>query len=437
MSGQDQQMIMMTRTLSEEVYQRSCQVMPGGVNSPVRAFHKVGGTPLIIKSGRGDLITDVDGNSYIDFCGSWGAAILGHAHPEVVRTATEQMARGSSFGTATELEEQVASKVISLVPSVEKIRFVSTGTEATMTAIRLARGFTGRSKIVKFAGCYHGHSDMLLVQAGSGAQEASSKGIPAGAIADTLVLPFNDADQFSDLISRCGHEIAAVILEPIPANMGVVLPDPRFLQILREETERVGALLIFDEVISGFRVSLGGAQELYGIRPDLSCFGKIIGGGFPAAAFGGRAEIMNHMAPLGQVYQAGTLSGNSVAMSAALATLELIEEPSFYQKLQEKADRLANPLKEYIFSKQEPLCLTQVGSLLTLFLGAKEIRNQKDVLNLDSKAYAKLFHYLLERGIYLPPLQQEAWFVSAAHTDEHLDYAAKCLIDYLLTSRSG
>ena len=414
-----------TRIRSEEVYERACKVIPAGVNSPVRAFYKVGGTPLIIRSGKEDTISDVDGNTYIDFCGSWGAAILGHAHPEVVQAAREQMGLGSTFGTATELEELVASKIVSLVPSLEKIRFVSTGTEATMTAIRVARGFTGRSKIVKFAGCYHGHSDQLLVQAGSGAQEASSAGIPEGAIADTLVLPFNDAEQVSALFARCGEEIAAVIVEPIPANMGVVLPHPDYLDLLRRETERTGTLLIFDEVITGFRVALGGAQELYRIRPDLTCFGKVIGGGFPAAAFGGRAEIMDCLAPLGKVYQAGTLSGNSVAMSAALATLRLIEQPYFYDDLQKKTERFLAPLRKYC-------CIQQIGSMFTFFLGTKKVSNQEDVLKLDPLAYAKFFHYLLERGVYIPPLQQEALFISAAHTDEHLDYTANLITRYFL-----
>ncbi len=422
-----------TRTRSSEIYQSACKLIPGGVNSPVRACRSVGIEPLIAESGQGDTVVDSDGNRYIDYCGSWGAAILGHAHNKVVDAAIEQIKRGSSFGIATEIEERLAAKIVSLIPSVEKIRFVSSGTEATMSAIRLARGFTKRSKIVKFSGCYHGHSDALLTQAGSGAAflnpEATSHGVTRGAIADTITLPFNDTDRLRALF-REETEIAAVILEPIPANMGVILPELHFLELLQSETARIGALLIFDEVISGFRVGLDGAQGLYGIRPDLSCFGKIIGGGFPAAAFGGRREIMDCLAPLGQVYQAGTLSGNPVAMAAGLATLNEIEQPGFYNRLQKKTERLVLPIEEAILKNNLDACVQRTGSMFTLFFGVRQALCREDLSSAAPERFARFFRYLFERGIYIPPLQQEAWFVSAAHTDEHLDYTAQCVVEW-------
>lgn len=304
-----------------------------------------------------------------------------------------------------------------------------------MTAIRLARGFTCRSKIVKFSGCYHGHSDSLLTQAGSGVAflnpQATSLGVTPGMIADTLTLPFNDEEKLSELFRMHGSEIAAVILEPIPANMGLVLPEPQFLSLLRKETERFGALLIFDEVISGFRVGLQGAQGLYGIRPDLTCFGKIVGGGFPAAALGGKSEIMDYLAPIGQVYQAGTLSGNPVAMAAGLATLQELEKPGFYEKLQEKADRLLLPIEEAILEKNLDLCLQKAGSMFTIFFGLRQVLCREDLSIADPKRFARFFQALFEKGIYVPPLQQEAWFVSAAHTNDHLDYTAQAVIENL------
>lgn len=423
------------RERSSEIYKRACRAIPGGVNSPVRACRSVGIEPLIAESGQGDTVIDADGNSYIDYCGSWGALILGHAPSRVVEAAVRQVEMGSSFGIATPIEEALAAKIISLVPSIEKIRFVSSGTEATMTAIRLARGFTGRSKIVKFSGCYHGHSDALLTQAGSGAAflnpTATSLGVTAGTIADTLTLPFNDAEALSSLFADRGREIAAVILEPIPANMGLILPEPHFLSLLRKETERFGALLIFDEVISGFRVGLQGAQGLYGIRPDLTCFGKIIGGGFPAAALGGREEVMDYLAPLGQVYQAGTLSGNPVAMAAGLAALTEIEKPGFYEALQDKTDRLLFPIQEAILEKNLNACIQRAGSMFTIFFGVRQALCREDLAAADAKRFAGFFRALFEKGIYIPPLQQEAWFVSAAHTNEHLDFTAQTVIQNL------
>jgi glutamate-1-semialdehyde 2,1-aminomutase len=414
-----------------EVFDRSCQVLPGGVNSPVRAFKQVGGTPLVVASGLGAKIRDLDEREWIDYCGSWGTAILGHAHPSVVSAAVRQMELGSSFGITTELEEQMASTVVRLVPSVEKIRFVSSGTEATMTAVRIARGYTRRRKIVTFSGCYHGHSDALLVQAGSGALDLQVAGLTPGAVADTISLPFNEPSAVRALFAEQGHEIAALIVEPIPANMGVIPPRKGFLELLREETQRSGALLIFDEVITGFRVALGGAQELFGVRPDLTCLGKVIGGGFPAAAVGGKRDVMDVLAPLGPVYQAGTLSGHPVAMSAGLATLQWMQAPGFYQNLEAKARRLTDPIQQTIDALGLNACVQRVGSLFTLFFGVKELSNHQMTKQLDMKRFALFFHYLLNRGIYVPPSQHEAWFVSSVHTDEMLDYTARTIIQYL------
>lgn len=415
------------RPKSKAIFARACSVIPGGVNSPVRSFRSVGIAPMIVKAGRGDLIWDVDGNQYIDFCGSWGPLILGHAHPAIVEAAQEQIALGFTFGIATDIEEQLASKIVDLIPSVEKIRFVSSGTEAAMTAIRIARGATGRSKIVKFAGHYHGHSDSLLVQAGSGVHflnsTASSKGVTAGAVADTIVLPFNDLAAVRSFFSH-SEDIAAVIVEPIAGNMGVVPPIEGFLEMLRFETKRIGALLIFDEVITGFRVGLQGAQGLYEIDPDLTCYGKVIGGGFPVGAVGGKSRLMDCLAPLGEVYQAGTLSGNPVAMKVGLETLRLLQQPGVYERLEEKAARFVAPF-------QELACVQRVGSMFTPFLGPRHVRSKDDLINLDETRFARLFQYLFERGIYIPPASQEAWFISAAHTDEHLDYASSCIQSFL------
>lgn len=421
------------RKHSEAIYARSCQVMPGGVNSPVRSFKAIGMPPMIVESGKGDTIRDADGNRYIDFCLSWGPLILGHAHPDVVRAACSQMEKGSSFGIATEVEEQLASKIVQLVPSIEKIRFVNSGTEATMTALRLARGFTERPKIIKFTGHYHGHSDGLLIQAGSGVASinpiATSKGVNASTIADTLCFPFNDFNAIRSFFrtSPMASQVAAVIVEPVAGNMGVVAPEPGFLELLREETERAGALLIFDEVITGFRVALRGAQGLFGIEPDLTCFGKVIGGGFPVAAVGGKAKIMDCLAPLGQVYQAGTLSGNPVAMRAGLETLRLIEAPGFYDRLLEKTNRFLAPIREAIVRKRAAACVQQVGSMFTLFLGTDRIRCKEDLKKLDEPRFSKFFRTLFQEGIYIPPSSNEAWFISSAHTDEHLDQAGAAI----------
>lgn len=419
-------------SISELIFERARKVIPGGVNSPVRAFASVGIAPMIAVSGKGDLVRDADGKEYIDFCGSWGPLILGHAHPEIVKAAQEQIALGSSFGIATDVEERLASEIVRLIPSIEKIRFVNSGTEATMTAIRIARGATGRDKIVKFAGHYHGHSDCLLVQAGSGVHflnsSASSKGVPAGAVADTIVLPFNDLNALKLFFqTEMSKQVAGVILEPVAGNMGVVPPIDGFLETLRDETKRCGALLIFDEVITGFRVGLRGAQGLYGIDPDLTCFGKVIGGGFPVAAVGGKGWIMDCLAPIGQVYQAGTLSGNPVAMRVGLEMLAHVQCPGFYEDLERKAARFAAPIEEAIVKTGVDACLQRVGSMMTLFWGTKKVRFKDDLAKLDSAAFSRYFRYLFGRGIYMPPAAQEALFISSAHTEEHLDYVAETI----------
>lgn len=399
------------REKSAAIYEKACEVIPGGVNSPVRAFKGLETHPVIAESGSGAILRDADGHEYIDFCCSWGSLILGHAHPNIVRGVSEQVAKGSSFGIATEIEQKLASRIVSHIPSIEKLRFVSSGTEATMTALRLARGYTGRTKIVKFAGHYHGHSDGLLIQAGSGVAHlnsiATSKGVNPNTIADTICLPFNNLDALRAFFqSDLAEETAAVILEPVTANMGVVLPIPGFLETLREETTRTGSLLIFDEVVTGFRLGLTGAQGIYGITPDLTCLGKIIGGGFPVAAFGGPAKILDHMAPLGQVYQAGTLSGNPVAMRAGLETMAIIEQPSFYKELQAKTDRLTVPLRKALENK--PARLVQKGSMFNLFFD-------------EPKMFVPFFNYMLKEGVYISPSANEAWFMSSAHTNEQLD----------------
>lgn len=413
------------RQKTEELYRRLCEVIPGGVNSPVRASLAMKQLPLVVSRAENDLIYDVDGKGYIDYCGSWGALIHGHCHPIILNAVEKRMRLGTSFGATTEVEEQLARKITEILPSIEKIRFVSSGTEATMSAIRLARGFTSRDLIVKFSGHYHGHADFFLVQAGSGVMgltASSSKGIPEESIKHTINLPFNDLEAVKKTLQdpSLSNRIACVILEPIAGNIGVVPAKPEFIALLREETAKIGALLIFDEVITGFRVAHKGAQSLYKITPDLTCLGKIIGGGFPAAAFGGRKEIMDQLAPLGPIYQAGTLSGNPVAMEAGLQALKLLELPGFYDELERKTDLLLNPLKEWIQKNNTKTCIQRQGSMFTLFFGLGEVQNLEDARKLDGETYAKLFRFLFANGVYIPPLQQEAWFVSMAHEDKHL-----------------
>ncbi len=414
-------------------------MIPGGVNSPVRSYFEVGISPLVVERGVGDQIIDLDGNCYTDFCMSWGALILGHAHPEVTAAACKQVARGSSFGALTQGEEQLASFIQEAMPWIQQLRFVSSGTEATMSALRLARAVTGKKKIVKFIGNYHGHHDQLLVQAGSGLFQvnpaASSKGVPQEMIQNTLCLPYNDEETLMHILEK-DKEIAAVIFEPIAGNMGVVPATQAFIQALRQGTSAAGALLIADEVITGFRVHLGGAQTLYGFEADLTCLGKVVGGGFPAAAFGGKRIYMEQLAPLGEVYQAGTLSGNPVAMSAGLATLKILKEKGFYEKLQAKADRLFLPIQEEIERRSLPLCLNCVGSMGTLFFGPEKVESRKDLQAVDREKFVKFFQTMFEGGISLPPSQYESWFVSSTHTSEHLDEAVNKII-YFLNSLYG
>lgn len=424
--------IPLIRPCSQSIYEKSCALIPGGVNSPVRSFPDLGQTPLVIESGFGDTITDSDGYEYIDYCCSWGALIHGHAHPVIVQHTKDRIEKGSTFGTATRIEQQLAEKVIAAYPSVDKIRFVSSGTEAAMSALRLARGFTGRDLVVKFEGCYHGHTDFLLVQAGSGLANlnatSSSAGVPQASIQNTISIPFNDIEALRTVCAQ--HRIAAIIVEPVAANMGIVLPQPGFLETLRIETQKQGALLIFDEVITGFRLAKGGAQELFDIAPDITCFGKIIGGGFPAAAFGGRREIMDCLAPLGSVYQAGTLSGNPVAMEAGLQALKLLDEVDAYDSLKEKTDSITNPIKEFLARKDVNACIQQAGSLFTIFFGARRVDNFQQARSLETARYRAFFRYLFERGIYTPQSQYESNFVSLAHTQDHLEFTRDVILEF-------
>ncbi len=425
----------MQRQKTQEIYHELSKVIPGGVNSPVRACLSVHSLPLVIERAEKDMLYDVDGHEYIDFCGSWGALIHGHAHPLILDAAERRMRKGTSFGISTAIEAALAKKITSILPSIQKIRFVSSGTEATMSAARLARGYTSRSLVVKFSGNYHGHADHFLVQAGSGvlslSPTSSSKGIPDEMVKHTLSLPYNDEQAIREAFNAYGDQIACVILEPIAGNMGVIPATERFITLLRELTHHCGALLIFDEVITGFRVSLQGAQALYSVQPDLTCLGKIIGGGFPAAAFGGKEEIMNFLAPLGPVYQAGTLSGNPVAMEAGLQAITLAEKAGFYDELQAKTGEFLSPIKEKMATLKTPACIQSVGSMFTIFFGVKEVRNLEDTKKLDQEIFAQFFKFLLEHGVYIPPLQCEAWFISKVHSKENLLKARKYILQFL------
>lgn len=419
---------MLARPISEQAYLESTKHLPGGVSSPVRAFQGVNLSPMIVDRGKGPYVYDVDGHRYVDYCMSWGALMLGHAHPSTLKAIYEQMERGSSFGITTVLEAKMAQEISSCMPSIEKIRFVSSGTEATMSALRLARGYTNKSYCIKFIGNYHGHADSFLVKAGSGVlslAESSSLGVLKETVQHTICLPYNDVGAVQKIFAD-NKEIAAVIVEPIAANMGVVPATKEFLEALRFETTKAGALLIFDEVITGFRVGLGGAQELFGITPDLTCLGKIIGGGLPLAAFGGKKEIMDLLAPLGGVYQAGTLSGNPLALSAGLATLAHLKEKNFYVSLEEKAAKLLEPLLEL----EDRLCIQRVGSFFTVFFGVKKVKNHQDLSLLSSEEFCDFYHFLFDRGVYFSPAQQEASFLSAAHDDEVLSYTRDVLEEF-------
>ena len=411
---------------SEAAFARACRVIPGGVNSPARAFGAVGGTPPFMARGEGAYLYDIDEHQYIDFIGSWGPMILGHGHPAVHQAVAEALALGSSFGAPTLREVEIAETVAALVPSVEKVRFVSSGTEATMSALRLARGATGRPKIVKMAGHYHGHVDALLVQAGSAATTLGtpdSPGVTPGATADTVLCPFNDEQAVADVFSRFPGQVAAVLLEPVAGNMGLVPPRPGYLERLRELTEKEGALLFFDEVMTGFRLALGGAQERYGIRPDLTALGKIIGGGLPAAAYGASAGIMDLVSPAGPIYQAGTLSGNPLAMAAGLATLRLLRDRPPYERLEALSARLAEGLERAASDARVPHVVQRVGSMLTLFFNPGPVTNYDDARRSDTPLFGRFFWEMLARGVYLPCSQFEAAFVSAAHSEADIDHA--------------
>jgi glutamate-1-semialdehyde 2,1-aminomutase len=413
---------------SERLLADALRMIPGGVNSPVRAFRAVGGAPLFIDRAEGARLWDADGRSYIDFVGSWGPLILGHAAPAVVEAVTEAARRGTSYGAPTALEVEMATAVTAAYPSMEMVRLVSSGTEATMSAIRVARGTTGRDLLVKFDGCYHGHADSLLVKAGSGGATfgvPDSKGVPAALAELTLTVAFNDLDAVRDLFSRRGDRIAAVIVEPVAGNMGVVPPAPGFLEGLRAVTREHGALLIFDEVITGFRVAYGGAQELYGVRPDLTCLGKIIGGGLPVGAYGGSRSVMSEVSPLGGVYQAGTLSGNPLAVAAGMAAIRALADRRAYTRLETLGRRLEEGLRDGARKAGVPLTVNRVGSMLTAFFCAGPVRDYASARQADTGRYARFFQAMLARGVYLAPSQFEAAFVSLAHSEVDLETAAR------------
>lgn len=410
---------------SKKLFNLSQQYIPGGVNSPVRAFRGVGGAPIFFQKGSGAYLIDADGKRYIDYVGSWGPLILGHCHPTVIQAVEETLHNGMSFGAPTELEVKLAQKVIELMPSIQKIRMVNSGTEATMTAVRLARGFTNKSKVIKFNGCYHGHSDGLLVKAGSGLLTLgipASPGVLPGATEHTLTANFNDLDAVIQLFTEHKDDIAAIILEPIAGNMGLVLPDAGFLQGLRDLCDAHNSLLIFDEVMTGFRVALGGAQEVYGIAPDLTTLGKVIGGGMPVGALGGRAEIMDYLAPVGSVYQAGTLSGNPLAMAAGLATLNVVSEPGFHADLNMKTSTFITNMRSVCATNAVPFTGSSIGGMFGFcFADIERVRSFTDVANSDEELFKRFYHGMLNEGVYLAPSLYEAGFVSNAHTNADLE----------------
>mgnify|MGYP001813220574 FL=1 len=414
----------MNLSTSLELFDRAVNLIPGGVNSPVRACKSVGAEPIFIDRAEGCLIFDADGNRYIDYIGSWGPLILGHRHPAVMQAIVSVLERGTSFGAPTDLEVQLAEKVIAAVPSVEMVRMVNSGTEATMSAVRLARGATQRDIVIKFDGCYHGHADTLLVAAGSGVATLGipgSPGVPESIARHTLSLPYNDIECLKEVMEKQGDSVACIIVEPIAGNMGLVAPEKDFLQTLRELTDRFGAVLIFDEVMTGFRVAYGGAQALFGVQPDLTCFGKIIGGGLPVGAYGGKLELMSKVAPQGSVYQAGTLSGNPVAMAAGIATLEQLQKDDFYRALDEKADRLLSGLEQAAKKAAIPAQAKRVGSMLGFFFNEKEVKNFDDAKTCDLDRFSAFYNGLRQKGIYIAPSQFEVLFISIAHDTENID----------------
>ena len=415
----------------ESLFQRACKVIPGGVNSPVRAFNGVGGTPVYVESGKGSKIKTADGRSLTDFCCSWGAMILGHANDEIVEAIHAQASKGTTFGINTELEVCFAEKLCSLVPTLERVRLVSSGTEAVMTALRIARGVTGRKRIVKFDGCYHGHSDSVLVSAGSGLLTGgtlTSPGISRHVASDTFVVPYNDLDALNAIIHEKGQEIAAIIVEPVAGNMGLVMPEPGYLAKLRRCADRCGALLIFDEVIDGFRFNLSSYAKIAGVKPDLITLGKIIGGGLPLAAVGGSAVFMDELAPRGKIYQAGTLSGNPLAVVAGLKTIEILERDDPYPRLAQLGQRVAEIINTAAASKGLPLHCAQYGGVFTVFFTGQPVKNLEDAKRCDTQAYAQHFHAMLKRGYYLPPSQFEVGFISAAHSEEEVTAFAHAVV---------
>lgn len=418
-------------TQSEQLFLEAVQYIPGGVNSPVRSFYGVGGTPLFIQRGEGAYLIDADGKRYIDYVGSWGACILGHAHPEITRAIQKTAENGTSFGAPTALEIQLAKKIIDCVPSVEMVRMVSSGTEATMTALRMARALSGKSKIIKFIGCYHGHHDSLLVQAGSGGLTLglpNSAGVSPRAVEDTLLIPFNDLSAVQRLFELYPKEIAGIIVEPVAGNMGCILPQPGFLSGLRELCDSYQSILIFDEVMTGFRVALGGAQAYFQIKPDLTCFSKVIGGGLPVGAIGGPKKLMECLAPVGPVYQAGTLSGNPLAMASGLTALSILEKPGVYEKMTALTEKLRYGIEELASSHKIPLRTTQAGAMFGLFFTDKEeITGMHDVTQSNIEYFKQFFHAILKEGVYLPPSAYEAWFMSAVHTEKEIEKTLKAI----------
>ncbi len=411
-------------TLSEEIFHAAQKLMPGGVSSPVRAFRSVGGQPIVFDRVKGSYAWDVDGNRYIDYVGSWGPAICGHAHPEVIAALHEALDKGTSFGAPCALENRLAELVIEAVPSVEMVRFVNSGTEACMAVLRLMRAFTGREKVIKFEGCYHGHADMFLVKAGSGVATLGlpdSPGVPRSVTANTLTAPYNDLEAVKQLFADNTGEIAGVILEPVVGNAGFITPEPGFLEGLREITREHNALLVFDEVMTGFRISYGGAQEKFGITPDLTTLGKVIGGGLPVGAYGGRAEIMAMVAPAGPMYQAGTLSGNPLAMTAGIKTLELLKQPGTYERLEAVTRRLSDGIQAAAQAAGLPICGGSVSAMFGFFLCEGPVRNFEEAKATDSARFAKLHRAMLERGVYLAPSSFEAGFTSLAHSDADIE----------------
>lgn len=416
-------------------YQKLCDYLPGGVSSPVRAFKDAMRDPLIVAAARGDILEGIEGENYIDFCASWGALILGHSHPILSAKLAEQMQKGTTYGITTMLEYELAKKINKHMPHIEKLRFCSSGTESTMYALRLARGYTNRDYIVKFVGHYHGSADFLLTKAGSGfaTHEAMSRGIPSESVKYTLNLPFNDLEALEKLFNLDEYKgkIAAVILEPITMNMGVVHTDKSYMKKLREITEKNGTLLVFDEVVTGFRVGLGGASEYYGVKPDLTCLGKIVGGGLPAAAYGGKKEIMDQLSPIGPIYQAGTLSGNPMAMTSGHFVLSELEKPDFYQNLEAKTNQFLKPIEDRIKSLPVKMCIQKQASMFTFFFGVEKVNNMDDSIASDKKLFWSFFNYLFDRGIYWPPSPFECSFMMLAHSEKSLEYTREVILEFL------